>query len=176
MNPLIRVKRNPTALRPRNMKTRVTRCSRIVYSPTIGYEAAESPLRIRKVAIRTYFLAFGGHPNQTRTSCENTSLLSWAACSAAPLNPPYSPPCRSAGCNQSAVCEARSALVEAVAREGPTGPASEAFRSVARPHRSYGYASGALGPKTPQPQDLTAPRNGRVANEAGSKLHQRYRS
>ena len=41
--------------------------------------------------------------------------------------PTYSPLCRSAGCNQGAVCEARSALLEAVAREGPTGPVARAF-------------------------------------------------
>jgi len=34
------------------------------------------------------------------------------------------------------------------------GPAPATFHSVAHPHRSYGYASGALGRKTPQLRDL----------------------
>jgi len=51
----------------------------------------------------------------------------------------------------------------------PPGPASVAFHSVASPHRSVGYASGLLGRETPQPQDLSTPRDGRVVNKAGWK-------
>ena len=49
----------------------------------------------------------------------------------------------------------------------PPGPASAAFRSVAHPHRTGEYASGALGRKTPHLQDLTASRYGRMVNKAG---------
>jgi len=49
----------------------------------------------------------------------------------------------------------------------PSGPASAPDRLVALPHRSDGYACGVLGRKTPQPQDLTAPRAGRVTNNPG---------
>ena len=61
----------------------------------------------------------------------------------------------------------KPALFTPLPTAAPSGPASEAFRSVARPHRSDGYASGALGRKTPQPHDLTAPRDGRVVNKSG---------
>ena len=59
----------------------------------------------------------------------------------------------------------KPALFATLPAAAPSGPASEAFRSVARPHRSDGYASGALGRKTPQPQDLTAPHAQRLPPE-----------
>src|SRR6056297_1083638 len=47
------------------------------------------------------------------------------------------------------------------------GTASTAFRSVATPHSSYGYASGLLGRETPQPQHLETPRDEPMRNQAG---------
>jgi len=49
----------------------------------------------------------------------------------------------------------------------PPVPASGAFRSVAHPHRTGEYASGALGRKTPHLRDLTASRYGRMVYKAG---------
>jgi len=49
----------------------------------------------------------------------------------------------------------------------PSCAASRAFRSVAHPHRTIEYASGALGHKTPWPQHLSAPRNGTMENKVG---------
>lgn len=64
-------------------------------------------------------------------------------------------------------------------------PASAAFGSVAHPQRTGEHDCGALGRETPQPLDLTTPRDGRVVNTAGlgdqhkhwfrAKFFQQYR-
>jgi len=59
------------------------------------------------------------------------------------------------------------ALFTTLPTAAPPDPASAAFRSVTHPHRTGEYASGALGRETPQTQDLTTPRDGRVVNKAG---------
>jgi len=61
----------------------------------------------------------------------------------------------------------KPALFTALPAAAPPGPVAAAFRSVAHPHRTGEYASGALGHETPQPQDLPPPRDGRVVNKAG---------
>src|SRR6056297_2212509 len=63
----------------------------------------------------------------------------------------------------------RPALFTTRSTAAPPVPASAAFRSVAHPHRTGEYASGALGRKTPHLQDLTTPRDERVENKAGKK-------
>ena len=43
-------------------------------------------------------------------------------------------------------------------------PESTKFHSVAHPHRTGEYVSGALGRETPRPQDLSPPHYGTLVN------------
>ena len=66
-----------------------------------------------------------------------------------------------------ALFEALAHLIHHPPCSGPVRPASETFRSQTHPRRTDESASGALGRETPQPQDPTAARDGRVLNKAG---------
>ena len=50
------------------------------------------------------------------------------------------------------------------------GPASAAFSSLAHPQRTGEYACGALGRRTPRPQDLEPSRDGGVMDKPGGLI------
>ena len=66
------------------------------------------------------------------------------------------PPCRSAGCNRVRP-RARSALVKAVAREGPPGPVAGAFRDREHRKRTRLYGEDARPSETPWTRGMATP-------------------
>ncbi|MCA1779605.1 MAG: hypothetical protein LC637_09530 [Xanthomonadaceae bacterium] len=80
---------------------------------------------------------------------------------------PFRPPAVKGQKDEFVILGGKPGLFTTRSTAAPPGPASAAFCSVAHPHRTGKYASGALGRKTPQPQNLEPPRDDRVVNKPG---------